>query len=69
LILLSSLLDEEYETFILILINGKFSLSYNDVSATLVNNVNNEVRRKDKAYSSSSTTIEALTVREIGSNH
>jgi len=31
LILLSSLPDEEYETFILTLINGKSSLSYNDV--------------------------------------
>ena len=37
LILLSSLPDEEYETFILILINGKQLLSYSDVLATLVN--------------------------------
>ena len=45
LILLNSLLDEKYETFILTLINGKQSLNYNDVSATLVNY---KVRRKDK---------------------
>ena len=45
LILLNSLPDEEYGTFILTLINGKQSLNYNDVSATLVNY---EVRRKDK---------------------
>ena len=37
LILLSSLSDEKYEIFILILINGKSSLSYKDVSAALVN--------------------------------
>ena len=37
LILLSSLLDEEYETFVLTLINDKASLSYNDVSAAIVN--------------------------------
>jgi len=37
LTLLNSLPSEEYETFILILINGKQSLNYNDVSAALVN--------------------------------
>ena len=42
-ILLNSLPDEEYETFVLTLINGKQSLNYNDVSAALVNY---EVRRK-----------------------
>ena len=47
LILQNSLPDEEYETFVLILINGKQSLNYNDVSTTLVNY---EVRRKDKAF-------------------
>jgi len=46
LILLSSLPDEEYETFILTLINGNKSLSYSDVSATIVNH---EVRRKTKS--------------------
>ena len=66
LILLSSLLDEEYETFVLTLINGKSSLSYNNVSDTLMNH---EVRRKDKASSSSSTATEALIAREISSSH
>ena len=47
------------------LFNEKASLSYNDLSAALVNH---KVRRKDKESSSSSTT-EALTAREIGSNH
>ena len=37
LILLSSLPDEDYETFILTLINGKQSLSYHEVSSALVN--------------------------------
>ena len=37
LILLSSLLDDEYETFVLIFINGKSSLSYDKVSTALVN--------------------------------
>jgi len=37
LILLSSLLDEEYGTFILTLINGKQFLSYNQVSAAFLN--------------------------------
>ena len=52
LILLSSLPDKEYETFILTMINDKASLSYNDVSTALVNH---EVRRKDNESSSSST--------------
>ena len=37
LILLNSLPEEEYETFILTLINGKQTLNYSDVSAALVN--------------------------------
>jgi len=37
LILLSSLSNKEYETFVLTLINDKFSLSYNHVSTALVN--------------------------------
>jgi len=45
LVLLSSLSDEEYETFVLPFINGKKSLSYNKVSAALVNH---ELRKKDK---------------------
>jgi len=66
LILLSSLPDEKYETFVLTLINDKSSLSYNNVSAALVNH---ELRRKDKASYSISTTTETLTVRRIDSNH
>ena len=65
LILLNSLSDEEYETFILTLINDKKSLSYSDVWIAIVNH---EVRRKDKESSFSSTSAEALTAREIGSN-
>ena len=45
LIRLNSLPDEEYETFVLTLINGKQSLNYSDVSVALVNY---EVKRKDK---------------------
>ena len=37
LILLNSLPDEEYETFVLTLINDKQTLNYSDVSAILVN--------------------------------
>ena len=62
LILLSSLLDEEYETFVLTLINDKASLSYNSVPVALVNH---EVRRKDKEFSSNSTIAEALLQEEI----
>ena len=36
-ILLNSLPDEEYETFVLTLIGGKQTLNYSDVSAALVN--------------------------------
>ena len=64
-ILLNSLLDEEFETFILILINGKQTLNYGDVSAALVNN---EVRRKDKQSSSNGTSAKAFMVRGKGSN-
>jgi len=66
LILLNSLPDEEYETFVLTLINGRQSLNYNDVSVALVNY---EVRKKDKQFSPSSTSAEALVVRGRGSNH
>ena len=51
-ILLNSLPDEEYKTFILTLINGKQTLNYSDVSATLVNY---KARRKDEQYSFKST--------------
>jgi len=37
LIFLNSLPDEEYETFVLTLIERKQSLNYNNVSASLVN--------------------------------
>jgi len=50
LILLSYLLNDDYETFILTLINGMQSLSYNEVSAALVNH---ELRKKDKESSNS----------------
>ena len=45
LILLSSLPDEDYETFILTLINSKQSFSYNEISSALINH---ELRRKNK---------------------
>jgi len=48
LILLSSLTEEDYETFILTLINGKQFLGYREVSSALVNH---ELRRKDKDLS------------------
>jgi len=65
LILLNSLPDEVYGTFILTLINEKQSLNYNDVSTVLVNY---EVRRKDKQFSSNGTSAEALMIRGIGFN-
>ena len=64
LILFGSLLDDDYETFILTLINGKQFLSYNEMSVALVNH---ELRQKDKE-SSNSTSAEALTARERSSN-
>ena len=45
LILLSFLPDEGYETFVLILINGRTSLKYSEVITAFVNL---ELRRKDK---------------------
>jgi len=59
-ILLNSLPNEEYETFILTLINGKQTLNYSDVSATLVNY---KVRRKDNQSSSKSISVEVFKVR------
>jgi len=50
LILLSSFLDDEYKTFVLTLINGKSSLTFDEVSTTLLNH---ELRRKDRESSSS----------------
>ena len=45
LILLSYLLDEGYETYVLTLINGRTSLKYSDVTTALVNL---ELGRKDE---------------------
>ena len=64
-ILLNSLPDEEYETFILSLINGRQKLDYNKVSVALINY---EVRRQDRLSSHGSTSAEALAVRGRGSN-
>jgi len=61
LILLSSLPDERYETFVLILINERTSLIYKKVTTALVNL---ELRRKDKECSISDTSAEVLTARE-----
>jgi len=60
MILLNSLPDEEYETFVLILINGKQILNYSNVSTTLINY---KVRKKNKQSSSKSDSAEVLTVR------
>jgi len=65
LILLNFLPDDEYETFILILINGKQTLNYSDVSAALVNY---EVKRKYKQSSFNNTSTKALIVRGGDSN-
>lgn len=58
LILLSSLSDDEYETFVLTLIHGKASLAYNEVTTALVNY---ELRKKDKRISSG----EALSTQGV----
>ena len=58
-IILSSLSDEDYETFVLTLINSKRFLSHNEAFSALLNQ---ELRRKDKE-SSNSTLTEVLTVR------
>ena len=59
LLLLSFLPDEEYETFVLTLINGKASLSYSEVTTALVNY---QLRKKDKENSTESVA-EALVAR------
>ena len=59
LVLLSSLPDGGYETFVLTLINERTSLSYSEVKIALVNL---ELGRKDKE-SLNGTSVEALTVR------
>ena len=58
--LLNSLLNEEYETFVLILINGNQSLNYSNVSVAFVNY---EVRRKDRKSHSNSTSAVAMMVK------
>jgi len=62
LILLNSLPDEEYETFILTLINDKQTLNYSDVSVAFVSY---EVKRKDKQSSSNGTSAKALYEVEV----
>jgi len=64
LILLSSLPDEGYGTFVLTLINGRTSLSYNEVITALVNL---KLRKKDKE-SSGSTSAQVLAMRENSPN-
>jgi len=59
LILLSSLPDEGYKIFVLIVINEKISLKHSEVTTALVNL---ELRWKDKE-SLGGTLVEALTVR------
>jgi len=62
-ILLNSLPVEEYETFTLILINGRKFLNYNEVSAALANY---DTRRQDRLSSHASTSAEALAIRGRG---
>jgi len=64
-VLLNYLPDEEYETFTLILINGRQTLNYSKVSASLVNY---EVRRQDRLSSHESISAEVLEVRDRSSN-
>jgi len=64
-ILLISLSDEEYETFVLTLINGKQILNYSDVLAA---NVNYKVRRKENQSSFNGTSVEVLTTRDRSFN-
>ena len=60
MILLSSLPDDGYETFVLTLINEKSSLSYVEVTIALVNS---DLRRNDKE-SFIGPSAEVLTVEE-----
>ena len=57
LILLSSISDKGYETFLLTLINRRIPLRYSEVITALVNR---ELRRKDKKCSSSDTPAKVL---------
>jgi len=69
-ILLSSLSDDRYETFILTLINKKSSLSYVETTTALLNL---DLRRKDKEFFND-TSAKVLIVRgrspnQRGENH
>jgi len=64
LILLSFLSDEGYETYVLILINGRTSLSYSKVTTL----VNLELRRKDKECSTSDSSAEVVAARGSSPN-
>lgn len=63
LILLSSLPDDKYETFVLTLINGHTTLNCNEVTSALVNHA----VRKDKE-SSHMSSGETLSARERSLN-
>ena len=65
LILLNSLPNEGYETFVLSLINGRTSLSYNEVTTA---HINLELRRKEQKCSTSDTSAEVLTARRSSPN-
>ena len=58
-ILLCSLPDEEYETFVLTLMTGKETLNYNNVSGAIINY---ELRRKEREPFKSESG-EALSAR------
>ena len=61
LILLSSLPNKGYDTFVLSLINGKISFSYSEVTTALANL---ELRRKARGSSFSDIPAEILAARE-----
>ena len=65
LILLSYLPDEGYETSVLTLINGRTSLSYSEVTITLVNL---KLGRKNKKCSSSETSANVFIARGSHAN-
>ena len=64
-ILLNSLPDKEYETFTLILINGRQTLNYSEVPAALVNY---DVKWQDKLSSSESISAKHRSKRGRSSN-
>ena len=63
-IILSSLLDEDRKTFVLTLIIGNKSLSYNEVSITLVNH---KLRKKINRFSLAHQ--QCVSRKRISSNH